>query len=105
MIRVIDTKNTKSATRRTCRGDRNEVATRTTTEGIRKRTWRCTKWNVERPSRSATGGLPAIVNTSPDTISAATAARIQRSIVHHQFARADRSARDTIVAPLARFFL
>src|ERR1700731_863231 len=103
-IRAIDTKNTKSATRRTCRGERKEAATRTATAGIRKRTWRCTKWNVERPSRSATGGLPAIVNTSPDTISGATAARIQRSIVHHQFASAERSARDTIVSPFSPVF-
>src|ERR1019366_3919816 len=54
-----------------------------------------------RPSRSATGGLPAIVNTNPSTINAPVAARIQRSIVHHQFARAERSARDTIMSSLA----
>ena len=51
----------------------------------RNSTWRLTKWKVDRPSRSATGGPPAMQEArGPSTISAASAASSSRSTVHHQ---------------------
>ncbi len=58
----------------------------------RKSTWRLTKWNGSRPSRSATGGLAASDRTMPPSISAQRARpAVSRSTVHHQSANGVRS--------------
>ena len=69
---------------RISRGGRNEVATSTAAAGTRKKIWRLTKWNGSRPRRAATGGLAARHRTMPPSISAPSAASVNRSTVHHQ---------------------
>ena len=88
-----------SAARRTCRGDSSEAAKKTASEGMRNITCLLTKWKVGRPRRSATGGLAAIVRTRPKMTSVPSAASSQRSMVHHQFARVERSTRETMIYP------
>ncbi len=88
-----------SAARLTWRGDRNETPRKIASAASRKKAWRLTKWKVERPSRSATGGPPAISSTTPETMSATSAPRMMRSIDHHQRPLRLGSARETIVAP------
>ena len=46
--------------------------------------WRRTKCRLSAPMRSATAGLAAMISIAPMPISAAIAARVQRSTVHHQ---------------------
>ena len=68
--------------------------------GMRNMTCRFTKWNVERPRRSATGGPPAMRKTRPARTRMASAASSDRSTVHHQSPNAERSARDTMALKL-----
>jgi muconolactone delta-isomerase len=85
-----------SASLRMLRGDRKETPSMAPTAGSMKTIWRSTKWNSDRPMRSATAGLAAKDNTMPSTIRLKKAARNQRSTVHHQLATGPLSTRLTI---------
>ena len=95
-----DTANVSSAARRTCRGDRNEVAIISAAVGTSISAWRLTKWKVERLSRSATAGLAASAITRPITISATNDPISQRSAVRIQSATGPRSTLETMSSSL-----
>ena len=92
-------RNTTSATRRICRGERNEVTSSTTTVGARNRMWRLTKWKASRLSRAATGGLAASDRMMPPSMRPNIAASTARSTVHHQSPKGVRTVRETMAAP------
>ncbi len=93
-----NTRNSTSERRLSARGDRNEVPISTNSAGIRKITWRFTKWNGSAmPRRAATGGLAASASTMPVTMSAASAPSSRRSTVHHHSPSTVRSAREIMV--------
>ena len=96
MMSANDTTNVTSAARRTCRGDRNEVAIISAAVGISIKAWRLTKWKVERFSRSATAGLAASAITRPITMSAMNDPISHRSAVRIQSATGPRSTLETM---------
>ena len=106
MMSANDTANVSNAARRTCRGDRNEVAIISAAVGISIKAWRLTKWKVERLSRSATAGLAASAITRPITISAMNDPISHRSAVRIQSATGPRSTLETMssISPFARAF-
>jgi hypothetical protein len=63
------------ASRRTCRGLRNETPIITASAGMRNTPWRSTKWKLSSPSRSATAGLAANDIIRPMPIKGEKAAR------------------------------
>ena len=96
------TTKTTSASWRISRGDRNEVAIRTATAGMRNSTWRLTKWNGSSPMRAATGGLAARHSTMPPSISAPSAASVSRSTVRHHSLSSVGCAREAMASPKCR---
>ena len=97
MIRAIDTTKTTSAVRRTCRGERKEAARSTASRGDRDREPddARSERSEGRAARRPAGCPPSSARVRAPS-APPTAASSQRSIVHHQLARAERSARDTI---------
>ncbi len=91
-----------SATRRTCRGDSNEVASSTTMVGARNRTWRLTKWKASRLSLAATGGLAASDRMRPPSMRPSSAASAGRSTVNHQSPNGVRTVREAMPYPVPR---
>ncbi len=103
MMSANDTAKVSNAARRTCRGERNEVAIISAAVGSSIKAWRLTKWKVERLSRSATAGLAASAMTRPITISATNEPISHRSAVRIQSATGPRSTLETMssISPFA----
>ena len=84
----------KNAARRMPRTSSIETPTSTPTETTAKTHWRTAKWKGSPMFiRAAAAGLAAKAITTPMAIRMPTTPSIQRSTVHHQTPRAERSDR------------
>jgi hypothetical protein len=75
-------------------GDNIETDSRMTAAAMAKTDWRKAKWNGSPIFiRAAAAGLEVKDKSTPSTIKRAVAPRSQRSVVHHQMLRLERSSR------------